>query len=74
MTLQVSNFIEVDSMDKLTGAYSRYGIIGVSLNLNGAFKVMLLTCRIACSNLCAHGDMLLPLLCRYLVSAGKILL
>ncbi|KAL0047438.1 hypothetical protein WJX82_003437 [Trebouxia sp. C0006] len=36
---QVSRFVEVDSMDKLTGAYSRYGIIGVSLNINGAFKV-----------------------------------
>ncbi|DBA91114.1 TPA: hypothetical protein ACH3X1_016078 [Trebouxia sp. C0004] len=38
-TLEVSSFIKVDSMDKLTGAYSRYGIIGVSLNINGAFKV-----------------------------------
>ncbi len=76
MTLQVRKFTEVDSIDKLTGTYSRYGIIGVSLNINGAFKVMLLACRFACSNVCAHGDILLQLLCHYLVvtSAGKILL
>ncbi len=60
-------------MDKLTGAYSRYGIIGVSLNINGAFKVTLLTCRIACSNVHTHGDSVLQLLCHCL-SAGKILL
>lgn len=68
MTLQVSRFVEVDSMDKLTGAYSRYGIIGVSLNINGAFKVTLLTCRVACSNVHTHGDSVLQLLCHCLSS------
>ena len=69
MALQVRSVIIVDSMDKLTGAYSRYGIIGVSLNINGAFKVTLLTCRIACSNVRTHGDTMLQLFCHYIVLA-----